>query len=42
MTYDAEELVECTECGHLHFDQAAGEYTRCPLADEGCECFAPS
>jgi hypothetical protein len=32
-------LEECSECGHLHFDPIRNTYERCPVADEGCDCF---
>lgn len=32
------EIIECSECGHLHFDTERREYDRCPLRGEGCTC----
>ena len=34
----ADELAECSECGHLHFNPEQREYVPCPLASEGCTC----
>ena len=31
------ELIECVECGHLHFNPAARAYEPCPLAPD-CDC----
>jgi hypothetical protein len=31
-------VIECSECGHLHFDATAVDYIECPLASEGCTC----
>jgi hypothetical protein len=31
-----EHIVQCAECGHLHFDAANMVYVECPL-DDGCE-----
>lgn len=38
MTSMTETLVECSECGHLHFDTKTREYVECPLRSEGCTC----
>lgn len=29
-------MIECSECGHLHFDPATRRYDECPI--EGCKC----
>ncbi len=34
-------LVECSECGHKHFDKVAGDYVPCPLAPK-CDCILGS
>lgn len=31
-------LIQCSECGHEHFDTRSNSYTECPLAGEGCTC----
>lgn len=33
-----DDLIECSECGHVHFDTKRREYVPCPLATEGCTC----
>lgn len=35
--YDGD-VVECAECGHLHFNRRTGKYPPCPLASGGCDC----
>lgn len=30
------DLLECSECGHQHFN--GREYLVCPLTSEGCAC----
>lgn len=36
-------IIECSECGHLHFDATAADYIECPLTSEGCPCpFNPT
>jgi len=37
MLLRAEGAVECSECGHLHFEGVGVGYSRCPLATE-CDC----
>ena len=32
-----EEIVECEECGHLHYEVVSGTYIDCPLSPE-CDC----
>jgi len=32
-------LIECSECGDLHFDPMAREYEPCPIRD--CPCPYP-
>lgn len=36
--HERHEIVECAECGHLHFDQTCLAYVVCPLGLEGCDC----
>lgn len=31
-------VVECSNCGHLHYDISTRSYFTCPLHDEGCPC----
>jgi hypothetical protein len=31
-------VIECSECGHLHFDVDTNDFIDCPLAEEGCDC----
>lgn len=29
-------VIECSECGHLHFDVTINDFIECPLED--CPC----
>ena len=36
---ETEELDDCTECGHPHFDWLNVVYVPCPQKAEGCTCM---
>lgn len=36
--FNGGDLIECSECGHEHFNAKQRRYVPCPLLAEGCTC----
>lgn len=34
----SENIGQCEECGHLHYDRDTWTFEECPLRAEGCAC----
>lgn len=37
----SDDMAECAECGHLHFNEKTKRYLACPMIrwGDGCDCL---